>query len=295
VQLLRTVTAVADTVAGALLYLIISRASGDRLAGAMAVALYHLVPIGFNVQTTGNLTNVFGQSLFLVALTLVVAAPLSPVRTSTVGLLAAALAAAFMAHTSTFAILLVMALTIGMLFRIRGDALLRSAGNTVLIAAAIALILAVAIYYGHFGEVYQEQFSRISGELTGAPAPPEQGQRTAAVRAIAVPYRAVSAFGWPVMLMAVVGLWQLVSLGGRSRLTVGLVGWLLTCAAFLVLGIVTPVDMRSLLAAFPALAILAGLAAARAWRTAGWPRIAAAGMLSWAIWVGAREWLRTIA
>jgi hypothetical protein len=295
VQLLRTVTAVADTVAGGLLYLIVSKSSGDRLAGAMAVALYHLVPIGFDVQTTGNLTNVFGQSLFLVALTLVLAAPLSPVRVSTVGRLAAALAAAFMAHTSTFAILLVMALTIGTLFRIRGDTTLRLAGNSVLIAAAVALILAVAIYYGHFGEVYEEQFSRISGELAGAPVPPEQGRRTAAVRAIALPYRALSGFGLPVMLMAVVGLWRLESLGGKSRLAVGLVGWLFTCAAFLVLGVVTPVDMRSLLAAFPALAILAGLGAAWAWRTAGWPRIAAVGMLSWAIWVGASEWLRTIA
>jgi hypothetical protein len=44
----------------------------------------------------------------------------------------------------------------------------------------------------------------------------------------------------------------------------------LSCAVFLVIGVLTPVDMRHYLAAVPALAIAAGYGAAWAW-CEGWP------------------------
>ncbi len=57
-----------------LLYAIVVRGWGDRLAGAMAVALYHLIPLDFAVVvTTGNLTNAFAQSVAVAALALMAA------------------------------------------------------------------------------------------------------------------------------------------------------------------------------------------------------------------------------
>ena len=58
-------------------------------------------------------------------------------------------------------------------------------------------------------------------------------------------------------------LLQTLSPDDRLALTLG--GWILACAAFLVIGVLTPVDMRYYLAAIPALAIAAGDGAAWAW------------------------------
>ena len=48
--LLRTIVCIADALAGLLLYAMASRVRGDRLAGAIAVAIYHLIPLGFGVH-----------------------------------------------------------------------------------------------------------------------------------------------------------------------------------------------------------------------------------------------------
>ena len=69
--LLRTIVCIADALAGLLLYAMASRVRGDRLAGAMAVAIYHLIPLGFGVIAVGNLTNAFAQSLSVAALALI--------------------------------------------------------------------------------------------------------------------------------------------------------------------------------------------------------------------------------
>src|SRR4029079_12741037 len=63
VTLLRVIACSVDVIAGLLLYRAMARAWGDRLAGAIGVALYQLVPLDFTVLTTGNLTNAFAQSL----------------------------------------------------------------------------------------------------------------------------------------------------------------------------------------------------------------------------------------
>jgi hypothetical protein len=294
VQLLRVLVAVSDAAAGALLYPIIARSTGDRLAGAIAVALYHMVPVGFDVQTTGNLTNTFGQSLFVGAAALAIAAPLGPRSPAATAWLLVMLTAAFLAHTSTFAILLVTGIATGLSFRVLGGRDLAPAGTIVLAATVTAAIVAFAAYYVQFMDVYREMFARIGGEVTRPAELSDPGGRSMAVRAASVASRAVSRFGWPIVIMATAGAWRLSAENPRSRLALGVSGWLLSCALFLVIGIVTPVDMRHLLAAFPALAILSAIAAAWSWRAGGWLKVTSAVMLAWAVGVGAREWLRTI-
>jgi hypothetical protein len=68
-----------------------------------------------------------------------------------------------------------------------------------------------------------------------------------------------------------------------------------SCAAFFVLGVVTPIDMRYYLAALPALAISAGYGAAWAWNDGRsvhrrlW-RLTAAVFLAGTISIGFHHW-----
>jgi hypothetical protein len=87
----------------------------------------------------------------------------------------------------------------------------------------------------------------------------------------------------------------LIAQHARERLTLVMGGWLLACILFLVVGVLTPVDMRHYLAAVPALALAAGFGAAWAW-TGGsgshhlpW-RVTAAVLLAAAVSTGFHSW-----
>jgi len=68
VTLLRVVVCVSDALAGAMLYLAIVKIWKDRLAAALAVVLYNVVPLTYGLLSDANLTNLFAQSVALVAL-----------------------------------------------------------------------------------------------------------------------------------------------------------------------------------------------------------------------------------
>ena len=68
VTLLRVVVCVSDAVAGAMLYLAIVKIWKDRLAAALAAVLYNVVPLTYGLLSDANLTNLFAQSVALVAL-----------------------------------------------------------------------------------------------------------------------------------------------------------------------------------------------------------------------------------
>lgn len=307
VWLLRSVTASADAVAAVLLYVMIVRTWGDRLAGAIAVALYHLMPIAFAVQGAANLTNSFGQSLTVAAMAAITA---TAFRLSNPGWLIAVIAlvfVAFLSHTSTFALLAGILFLTGLLYAIAGAGPLRGAGLGTLAAFAAALTLAIAVYYAHFPDVYRSQFSRISREVSGGAAGPAGTPREAppqtadvprglqiARRAAAVPRHVEAYFGWAMATLAALGTVRLVRMRARDRLGLALAAWLLTSAAFMVLGLITPIDMRYYLAAFPAVAMLAGVGAAWMWRSGTAARLAATALLGWIVFVATRDWIRWI-
>ena len=221
--LLRILVVAFDTAAGALLYLAVVRAWGDRLAAAMAVALYHFIPLDFKIVTVANLTNAFAQALAVFALILIAAPGLRLERRGTVAALTFLLAAAFMSHTSTFALLFPAALLIAAAFVWKGGPALRSPAYAVTIAAGIALLVAVALYYRHFGEVYRAEWTRISSE-TAANAP-DAGGRTAMDRLVDVPRQLGLMYGIPVLLLAATGAYRLVARASRDRLALALLGW----------------------------------------------------------------------
>ena len=292
VTLLRMFVTSADALAGALLYVVVVRAWGDRLAGAAAVVLYHLVPLDFRVLAIGNLTNAFGQSAAVAALAAVTAgAPRRDTVYRMIGV-SAIVTLAFLSHTSTFAILLTALMAVAGSYHVFGGTVLRSASQAVWVVTGLATVVSVVGYYAHFGEVYWSQLTRIASEVatTGA-GPVDAGGRTIAERVTAVPLYLRAYFGWPPLLLAVAGTWRLVRSGTRDRLGLALAGWGLSCVLFLIVGLLTPVDMRYYLAAIPAIAVVAGLASSQGWRAGGTPRLLIVGLLAWTAWVGIREWI----
>lgn len=314
--LLRIVVAVMDTAAGVLLYPLIvgslsdaidaaerpqgiagpGRAPDIRLAGAVAVGLFHLLPLNFQVQTVGNLTNAFGQSLFAIALALIVLIPRHLAAASRYAALTGLLAVtsfAMMSHTSTFAIAIpVMLLAGGLLWLFGGTSDERTRGRAVLAVTAIAAVVAVVLYYRHFGEVYAAQFARITGDM-GKPAQlSDPGGRSIAQRALGVPYYLNQYYGWAALVLAGIGSGMLAR--RRDTLTLVVYAWIGGTFAFLLLGVFTPLDFRHYLAAFPAIALLAGCGAARWWTKGPFLQAAAIVLIGSSVLVGVRHWLEAL-
>lgn len=290
--LLRTIVCAANALVGLLIYGMALRVRGDRLSAALGVAMYHLIPLGFGVIVAGNLTNAFAQSVSVAALALM-AAP--GVRLEHRGLLAAltlTLAAAFLSHTSTFAILSVATVAIAGFFYWRGGPALRSPAAAVFFAGVAAGVIAVAVYYAHFFDTYRTELARIGGET--ATAAPDAGGRGIAGRLESVPRYLHIYYGIPVLALAVWGATDLWRRGARDRSTLAVTGWLVACGLFLLLGILTPVDMRYYLAAIPALAVLGAVGAASGWADGGALRIAAVLLLSGSIYAGLHAWWSTL-
>jgi hypothetical protein len=319
--LLRILVAVMDTAAGVVLYPLIVGSLSDavdpaerpqgiagpgrspdiRLAGAVAVGLFHLLPLNFQVQTVGNLTNAFGQSLFAIALALIVliprqTAPLvagAPMRYAAWAGLVVVTSFAMMSHTSTFAIAIPVMLLAGVLLWMFGaTSEERTRGRAVLVVTAIAALVAVVLYYRHFGEVYASMFARITGEM-GKPAElSDPGGRSIAQRVLIVPYYLNEYYGWPALVLAGIGAGMLAR--RRDTLTLVVWAWVAGTFAFLLLGVFTPLDFRHYLAAFPAVALLAGCGAARWWTKGPFLQAAAIVLLGSSVLIGVRHWLAAL-
>ena len=292
VVLLRVVTTTVDAIAAALIYPVVAAIWRNRLAAAMAVAIYHLLPATFAVLTTANLTNAFAQSLALVALAIVGYGAVRRDRRVTAALLGAVLTAAFLSHTSTAAILAVAALAAAALLGLRGGRELRPLAIVVAIAATGAVIAATVIYYAHFLDTYRSELARIAQETATNAA--DAGGRTAGERLAGVPYQLRIHYGVPAMALAVFGALRLFRRPADS-LVLALGGWTAACVLFLAIGILTPVDMRYYLAAAPIAAIAAAYGAASAWNDSApasrvrW-RAAATALLAGTIWTGFAHW-----
>ena len=288
--LLRIVALTVDVVAGATLYVAVRRIWNDAWTGAVAVVVYQMLPLQFRIFTVGNLTNAFAQSISVLAFTILAASRLDRFPSANVLLLTLLLALAFMSHTSTFPILFGSCVFIAILLRSNGDQGLRQVSSAVVVATLLATVLAIGVYYAHFGETYRAEFSRIRTETVSAA--PDAGGRDIATRARSVPRYLGSYLGLGALLLATFGTQDLYRRGMRDRLTLATAGWALSCLAFLAIGILTPVDMRYYLASVPAVAIAGAAGASALWRQ----RPARAGAIALLIvicWGGVITWYTT--
>jgi hypothetical protein len=289
--LLRVVALSVDTFAGAALYVAIRRCWKDAWAAAAAVVVYQMLPLEFRIFTVGNLTNAFAQSVAVLALAMLASARVDRPWGAHAGLLAVVLAVAFMSHTSTFPLLFAACMFIAFLLRWKGDEALARVSVSVLAAAIFACVLAIVLYYAHFGETYRAELSRITSET--ASAAPDAGGRSLATRAATVPRYLASYLGLGALMLAAAGAWDLYRRGARDRLTLTTAGWALSCIAFLTIGILTPVDMRYYLASVPAIAIAGAAGAAALWSRPRPARIAAGALLAAVCWRGVITWYGT--
>ena len=285
--LLRAIVVCVDGAVALGLYRVIVKARGDRLAAAMAVALYVLVPLGFGVMTVGNLTNAFAQSVSVIALAMMAGGWLRLEQRAAVLVFTAVVLAAFLSHTSTFAILSVACFAVAVLFFWRGSRTLRSPSLAILVSLALAALLSVVLYYGHFMDTYRTELARLGSET--AHAAPDAGGRGILTRLVAVPRYLMLYYGAGALALACCGaatLWRRTA----DRLSLAIAGWLVACGLFLLLGILTPVDMRYYLAAIPAVATLAAFGASDGWTRGGRARLVAAVRMALAVASGWRAW-----
>jgi hypothetical protein len=314
VTLLRIVVCTSECVAGALLYPMIVRAWGDRLAGAIAAALFTAVPIAYWVVGNGNLTNAFAQAIALIAVAVVVLLAPGRVRAATVAAWTALIALALLSHVTTLAVLGFTVLVLAVLFRWPGGAPLRRAAGALLIALALATAFAAGVYYRHFGDVFVNAM-RVRASPTATSPSGDAG------RAAAAPSRAPAAtgsalhvrigrslklvadsIGWPILILAGVGAWRLGSSRGRDPLRLALAAWAITFAVFFAVGVmrVGPEFERYSLefvgrvahATYPAAVIAAGYGAAWAWRSRAPLRVTGLALLALAMAIGVREWMQ---
>jgi hypothetical protein len=293
-EVLRMVVVIVEAVAAALLYRAVLRWRRDVAFAVATVAAYHLLPMGFSVIVTGNLTNAFAQSVAILALVALVSLaadpdqPDRPARTISVVLLASAACAAFLSHTSTFIVLTGQLALVAAGFLVSRRAPRRRLGVWIAAALVVALTIAVVVYYRHFMDVYREAFERVTAETGRASA--AAGGRTPIERAWAFPRSLVLAFGVPTILLAAGGAWTIARRDRSSSTTAVWALWLAACVVFQVIGIVTPVDVRHFLAALPVVAAMAGAGVVEGWRAGGLWRPLAASLAVAMIWTAAVSW-----
>ena len=229
VSLLRIVVCAAEALAGGLLYVLISRVWGDRRAGAFAVLLFSVVPVSYGVIGNANLTNAFGQSAALVHARGRDASGIFPgrygIKIAGLSLLAAL---AFLSHVSTIALLATTLVALVALYWLVGGRAMRTPARSILVATIVAAVFSVAIYYGHFGDVYRNlgrttaaaPVAALSRKRWGAVCAGGQacGGDAAHAPVAGALDLSVWSIGWPIAILAAVGLWRTWVAGARDRL-----------------------------------------------------------------------------
>ena len=309
VTLLRVVVCASEAIAGALLYPLVLRAWGDRATAVMAVVLFHLLLLPYAVIGNANLTNAFGQSAALVTMIAAISWTFEPRRLPALAGLTALATLAFLSHVGTLAFLLPTLLILAALFYAAGGRTARQPAFCVLMAAAVALVLAVVLYYAHFGSVYRPHIEKALAPITGAPtlatspassAPPPTRRATPLQLGVKGAWdQTRGSLGWPIILLALAGGRWLLARRRADRLVLGLGAWMIACALFVGWSAVRTVDPlyvqdawefigRVELATSPAAAILAACGAIWAWRSGLALRMLSVLLLAWAVWNAAR-------
>ncbi len=316
VTLLRVVVCAAEAGAGVLLYLMVVRSWGDRAMAALGVVLFHLVPLPYFVLGNANLTNAFGASVSLATMAAACVLPLGPGQILQVVALTAIATIALLSHVSIFGLLLATLFATAFFYRALGGRPLRRPARLVFLAAAIAAVVSVAGYYAHFGEAYRSLQRTGDGAAARATAPvnPAASPATSAQPPNALPAprpwysrtaialgQGVIDVGWPILILAAVGIWRVWAERSRDRLTWAICGWAAAWIAFLVVSVMAPVDVgyeryaaefigRVDLSTYPAAILLASRGAVWMWRAGLIARLASTALLVWAAGLGWRYW-----
>jgi hypothetical protein len=306
VALIRTVAAASDVVAGALLYPVLVRAWGDRKTAVLAVLFYQLAPLGYAVLGNANLTNLFGQSVALVVVAAAVSWNLDVRRPVTVAAFTGLVAWAFCSHVSTITTLLATLGVVVLLYWWRGDTIRKRAAVSIVVAAVPALAASWFIYYRHFSGDIAAAFDRMFSGGTAAnaatAAEAARGFMGTTDRVKDLMLQAVSSAGWPMVVLAAIGVWVLWRRRVRDRLVSAMLAWAAVWTVLSASTVFSKVDQefvrytaeflgRINLATIPLVAILAAMGASAGWNDqtpsgARTPlRAVAVVLIGWSIWI----------
>lgn len=289
VDLLRAVALLADVAVGLALYLALRSAALSRQTALAALVLWPFVRVSAQTLCTANLTNTFAQGAFGLALALFVwAGARRPV--SRVGLLvvAALLTLAFLSHFSTAAVGVPLVGAGAAALVMWGGAEVRRTGWWLAVLLTGVLVVSYAAYYSRFTDVYRTTAERVlAGEGEGeqsmvAPVSAKVERKLAELG---------SNFGGPLLLAAAAGTVVLVRSFRPDVFHLVLAAWGAIFAAFTVLGVLTPIEMRANLAAAPAIVMLAALALGRLAERSTWTAAIAVVVVGAIVRDGLEEWM----
>jgi hypothetical protein len=264
VALLRSVTLVTDALVALALFAVVSARWSSPATGLLAAAFALMLPVVIQGISTANLTNVFAQSVFSLAVLWVgwwLPSPRSAVACAGAALL---FSAAYLSHFSTAVIgVPASALMVGFVPLSRDPREAR-AWRWVAAAVAIALALSYVLYYSHFHDVYARTLSRIGGEgaqtsFVATLAEHSESKPVTVLRFLVLNY------GWGALALALLGCGWVIVRTWRDGWTLVLSAVGLTVLVFLAIGALTPVEMRASLAAHPVVASFAALGVTWLW------------------------------
>lgn len=301
VSLLRIVVTAAEAAGGILLYRLISRCWGDRFVAATATVLYALVPRTFEIVGNANLTNAFGQSVALAALSAATLWPLSKGHWKAWVGLTLLFAFGLLCHISTFTLLGAILGVLFLLYRWAARPPLKRESWMIASALVVAALVSVVVYYGHFGDAFRSAL-RVRATSAAAPLATPTASVSLATRVLDAARFSVMAVGWPLLLLAVPGVIAWVRRGWRDRLGMAIAALAITFIVFTTSVAVAPVERafyryalefisRVTLATYPAMVIWAALGAVWAWRTRGLARIGAVVMVVAAVLAAGDAWI----
>ena len=293
VALLRGLTLVLDAFVAMALFGVVAPRWGST-AGVLGAALAVSFPVVLQGISTANLTNVFAQSWFSLAI-----AWIGWHLSSRRAIVAAAgtialLAAAYLSHFSTAVIGIPAAVLIAAAIAFARDPGESRAWRWVAVAVLIAIGLSYGLYYSHFHEVYARTWSRIGqeGADNSFVATLEQHSES---KAVTLARFLVANYGWSGLALAAVGVAAALMRGWRDGWTLVLLAFGLVIDSFLLLGASTPIEMRANLAAHPLFTVLAALGCASLWQSGRLPfRLIAAAGVAATVWTGARAVLAVL-
>jgi hypothetical protein len=307
VALLKVVVCSAQAVAGALFYPVVRKAWNDPVAAVTAVVLFHVVPLPFGLLGNANLTNTFGEAVSLAA---VLTASLVPgARPLPLIVLFLVASLAFLSHVSTFALLGVTLVALAGAYRMFGGPALRPLSWSIGLVTIAAAMLAVILYYGHFEEVYKKAL-RVRADATVA-QPQAQPEATAVPPAPPGPSlgarigysirSAIGTIGWPIVLLAIVGVWRSIVERTNDRATLAATARAVSGLVFIGVAVMR-VDQpfkryaaeffgRVLLATLPAAVVLAARGTGWAWNGGLTLRLGSALLVLLALASGIQNWI----
>jgi len=286
VVLLRALTLAADALVALGLFAVVSKRWASPSTGVVAAATALAVPVVVQSVSTANLTNVFAQSCFSLAVLWIGWHVASVRRAIALAGAVLLLVAGYLSHFSTAVIGAPAAGMVALCVAFSRDPREARAWRWIALSAVLALALSYVLYYSHFHEVYGRTLSRVGAEGAAnsfVATLQEHSER----KPVTVLRFLVLNYGWAALGLAVVGGAAAFARLWREAWTLVLMALGVVVLIFLTLGAFTPVEMRANLAAHPVVASFAAFGCAWLWQSQRIAlRAAAVAGLAATVWIG---------